>query len=539
MAKIRYLQRTHDSRPGDEKTVDDACARVLVLLGMAEYSGTRRAGTPGVKFLMSLALRMGRTLSELRQSMTASEMLMWIEYDRISPVGDIRGDIQAAQIVSAVYGSQGAKVPLSDAILQWGERSNKQTRIRLPGLRMHLPRLRSNFFNIKSDEEYLKRPCEMLVQKNSEPLRRFFFVRRMVMATLRELIIKISADSSSFQSEITRASRMGSDYYRTMQAGGRQAAVAAKESERALSDLTNSFASAGKAAAAATVAFATGKLVQIADEWNSVNARLQQASASADDFATSQRQLMDISQRTGTAFSDNANLFARAAASMREYGYSSEEVLKITEAVSTGFKLSGASTQESSSVITQFSQALAQGVLRGEEFNAVNESGDRVIRALATGMGVARKDLKSMADQGKLTIDKVVPALMSQLGVLQGEFATMPQTVSGSLQKVTNSFMGWVGGVNAATGATDALSGGLDGVAQTLDSFTSSAVSGALSDVADNMSVITTVAGALVGIGLAKYLSGIVTSATSATGALISAAKSEVALAVAQDRADD
>ncbi|HBL7128693.1 TPA: phage tail tape measure protein, partial [Enterobacter asburiae] len=315
------------------------------------------------------------------------------------------------------------------------------------------------------------------------------------------------------------------------------AAAAARESERALSDLTAGFASAGRAAAAATAAFATGKLVQIADEWNSVNARLKQASSSADDFAASQRQLMEISQRTGTAFSDNANLFSRAAASMREFGYSSDEVLKITEAVSTGLKLSGANTQEASSVITQFSQALAQGVLRGEEFNAVNEAGDRVIRALAAGMGVARKDLKSMADQGQLTIDKVVPALMSQLGSLQGEFAIMPQTVSGSLQKVTNSFMAWVGGVNQATGATDALSGGLDGVAQTLDSFTSSAVSGALSDVADNMSTITTVAGALVGVGLARYLSGVVTSATSATGALISAAKSEVALAVAQDKA--
>ena len=357
------------------------------------------------------------------------------------------------------------------------------------------------------------------------------------MATLRELIIKISANSQSFQTEISRASRMGQDYYRTMQNGGRQSAAAARESERALSDLTDGFASAGRAAAAATAAFATGKLVQIADEWNSVNARLKQASSSAEDFAVTQRQLMEISQRTGTAFSDNANLFSRAAASMREYGYSSDEVLKITEAVSTGLKLSGANTQEASSVITQFSQALAQGVLRGEEFNAVNEAGDRVIRALAAGMGVARKDLKSMADQGQLTIDKVVPALMSQLGSLQGEFANMPQTVSGSLQKVTNSFMAWVGGVNQATGATDALSGGLDSVAQTLDSFTSSAVSSALSDVADNMSTITTAAGALVGIGLARYLSGVVTSATSATGALISAAKSEVALAVAQDKA--
>lgn len=90
--------------------------------------------------------------------------------------------------------------------------------------------------------------------------------------------------------------------------------------------------------------------------------------------------------------------------------------------------------------------------------------------------------------------------------------------------------------MNQATGATDALSGGLDGLAKTLDSLTSSAVSGALSDVADNMSLVTTAAGGLVGIGLARYLGGIVTSASSATGALISAAKSEVALAVAQEK---
>ncbi|EKI56972.1 tape measure domain protein, partial [Escherichia coli EC1735] len=30
-------------------------------------------------------------------------------------------------------------------------------------------------------------------------------------------------------------------------------------------------------------------------------------------------------------------------------------------------------------------------MLRGEEFNSVNESGDRIVRALAAGMGVARK----------------------------------------------------------------------------------------------------------------------------------------------------
>ena len=56
---------------------------------------------------MMLALRMGRTLSELRREMSASEIMMWAEFDRFSPLGDERADIRAAQIVSAVYGAQG------------------------------------------------------------------------------------------------------------------------------------------------------------------------------------------------------------------------------------------------------------------------------------------------------------------------------------------------------------------------------------------------------------------------------------------------
>lgn len=339
------------------------------------------------------------------------------------------------------------------------------------------------------------------------------------MATLRELIIKISANSQSFQSEISRASRMGNDYYRVMQTGGRQAAAASRETQRALAEVTSQINTAKTSAlgmaGAFAGAFATGHLISLADEWSSVNARLKQASQSSDDFTESQRALMDISQRTGTAFSDNASLFARSAASMREYGYSSQQVLDVTEAISTGLKLSGASTAEASSVITQFSQALAQGVLRGEEFNSVNENGDRVIRALAAGMGVARKDLKAMADQGMLTADKVVPALISQLGTMRGEFEAMPQTVSAATTKVENAFMAWVGGANEATGATSAL------VA-------------VLNTVSDNIDTVATAAGALAAIGGARYLGGMFGDLGNQTAQLIDARKNEIALASAR-----
>ncbi len=312
---------------------------------------------------------------------------------------------------------------------------------------------------------------------------------------------------------------MGNDYYRVMQTGGRKAAAASRETQRALAEVTSQIntakASALGMAGAFAGAFATGHLISLADEWSSVNARLKQASQSSDDFTESQRALMDISQRTGTAFSDNASLFARSAASMREYGYSSQQVLDVTEAISTGLKLSGASTAEASSVITQFSQALAQGVLRGEEFNSVNENGDRVIRALAAGMGVARKDLKAMADQGLLTADKVVPALISQLGTMRGEFEAMPQTFSAATTKIENAFMAWVGGANEATGATATLVSVMNGVA-------------------DNIDTVAAAAGVLASIGGARYLGGKLNDLGSETANLIDARKNEIALAAAR-----
>ncbi|MBI6943728.1 phage tail tape measure protein, partial [Pseudomonas putida] len=302
----------------------------------------------------------------------------------------------------------------------------------------------------------------------------------MAGQTLRSLIVSVSAETSAYQREMAKAGRMGQNYLRTITTGNRDSVsswrsqeAAVRAQSAAMQSLTSSV---GGYASAMAGALAVGNLIHQADSWNQVNARLKQASTSTEDFTVSQKALFEISQRTGTAFADNANLFSRSSASMREFGYSSSDVLGVTEALALGLQLSGAGGAEASSVITQFSQALGQGVLRGEEFNSVNENGDRVIRALATGMGVARKDLKAMADQGLLTIDKVVPALISQLGTLQGEFKDLPGSVGAAMTTVNNSFQAWAGGLDGTTGSTKVLAAAITLVAENMDVLAGSAL---------------------------------------------------------------
>jgi len=338
------------------------------------------------------------------------------------------------------------------------------------------------------------------------------------MATLRELIIKVSADSGSFQREIARASRMGQDYYKTMDQGGKQAAAATRETQRSIaalnSELVSVKATATGLAGVWAGAFATHQLIQYADTWNQLSGRLRLASTDANDFATAQRALMELSQRTGTSFEANATLYSRVASSLRDAGYASADVARVTETVATSLKLSGASTEEASSVITQLSQALGSGVLRGEEFNAIMENGGRLAKLLADGMKTTVGGLRNMAQNGQLTTDKIVP-LLTNVEQLRKEFETLPASISGSSQKVQNAFMAWVGGANDALGVSSALAGALDGLAA-------------------NINTVASGAAVLAAVGSSRLLGGMLSGVASTTGQLVDARKKEIALADAQ-----
>src|SRR5574338_259213 len=88
--------------------------------------------------------------------------------------------------------------------------------------------------------------------------------------------------------------------------------------------------------------------------------------------------------------------------------------LSLTESISQALRISGASAAEAQSSLLQFGQALASGVLRGEEFNSVVENSPRLAKALADGLNVPIGRLRKLAAEGRLTADVVVNALMSQ-----------------------------------------------------------------------------------------------------------------------------
>ncbi|MCO7523985.1 phage tail protein [Pseudomonas asiatica] len=70
-------------------------------------------------FMLTLALRLGMTLQDLKQCMSAEELFLWQAYNEDSPLSDARGDIQAAIVAASTLQAQGAKVTPMDLLPQW------------------------------------------------------------------------------------------------------------------------------------------------------------------------------------------------------------------------------------------------------------------------------------------------------------------------------------------------------------------------------------------------------------------------------------
>jgi tape measure domain-containing protein len=211
------------------------------------------------------------------------------------------------------------------------------------------------------------------------------------------------------------------------------------------------------------------QVVQIADGWNLMVARLKLATAGSREFVAAQIELFKIAQMLGVPLAEVSTLYGKLHQAVRQLGGEQKTAFKLTEAISQALKISGASAQEAQSALLQFGQGLAGTALRGAEFNATVEAAPRLAQALADGLNVPIGRLKKMADQGQLTADIVINALLSQKDKLAAEYAQLPLTVTSSFERVKNAFAQWIAKVDESTGLTQKLARALDWLATNLD----------------------------------------------------------------------
>tara|TARA_R110002111_G_scaffold242821_1_gene304811 strand:- start:7899 stop:9764 length:1866 start_codon:yes stop_codon:yes gene_type:complete len=236
----------------------------------------------------------------------------------------------------------------------------------------------------------------------------------------------------------------------------------------AFSSLQSSILTTTKAATGLAAAFGLNELRKAADEWTTVNNKLRLVTDSEENLIDTRTRLLSLASETRTELETTVSLYARLQRATEDAGISQNELFQITEAINQSFAISGATVAETTASVTQLTQALGSGVLRGQEFNSISEQAPRLLKALTDSLNVTRGELRQMANDGVLTSDIVIEAIKGSSNAIANEFATAIPTASQALTVFGTSLTVAIGKLDEATGASNALSNAILGISEAI-----------------------------------------------------------------------
>jgi lambda family phage tail tape measure protein len=268
------------------------------------------------------------------------------------------------------------------------------------------------------------------------------------------------------------------------------------------------------------------EIIGLADQFTNLQNRIRAVTDTEAEAASAFKLIQNVAKDTRSDLSAVGALFSDLTIATEEMGLSQQEVAGIASTFSKALKISGADANASAGAIRQFGQALASGVLRGDEFNSIMEANPTFMRNVAKQLGVTTGELRKMAEEGQLTSDVLVAATDEIADTIDADFGKTLATVGDAFTNIKNNIIALLGEIESRTGLFAGIAASINLIAENLN-FVGAAIafafgSAAVGVIAQGVVMFNRVAKAIrgaagaavilqavTGVGLAKALGGL------------------------------
>lgn len=343
------------------------------------------------------------------------------------------------------------------------------------------------------------------------------------MATLRELAIRVTADSSSYQREMSRATRLGTDYYKTIEERSRRFDAYVASNNRSIQAMNAQLHSLKSSALSLATAFAGGfaitSIINTADDWGQMAARVKMAvnsvGGSVDNYQNVQKRLLEISNRNAKSITDSQELYIATASSMRDLGYSTNDTIDFIEAMSNSYTINATSAEKVQSSINAINKAMITGKVTSKQWQDLMASTPNIASALADSLKKDEAIIKNLGLSGQISMRQLAEAMIKVKDETGRMADNMGNTVKDGFTQISNSFGTLIGELNDSAGITRGLASGLN-------------------IIAENIGLVTGAAGVFVSIGLGRYFGRLSDSVINATKTTLNNRTAQISLAQTQ-----
>lgn len=256
------------------------------------------------------------------------------------------------------------------------------------------------------------------------------------------------------------------------------------------------------------------------------------ASNDLEETSRIQELIYQSAQRTRMSYLGTVDAVTALAKGAGDAFSSSDEVVAFAENMNKQLKSAGASQQDAASASEQLSKALGAGVLTSEQFNAVSSTAPNIIQTIADYMGKPVKEVRKLAEEGKITSDIVKNAMLGATDNINEEFKTVPMTWTNAWELIKNAATYSLSGVtedineflnsDSAQKALGGIVGAIDILADVAEGVIGMLTTGA-GFIVDNLGFILPVLAAI-GVMLAIINSAAIAVALSTVGGALATA---------------
>ena len=173
---------------------------------------------------------------------------------------------------------------------------------------------------------------------------------------------------------------------------------------------------------------ATKKILGLSDTLASTKARLNLIVDDGGSVNELEKKIMASAQRSRASYLSAAQAVSQMGLMAADAFSSNDELIAFTETLNKQFVIAGANAAGAEAATLQLTQAMASGVLRGEELNSVFEQAPNVIQSIADYLGVSIGEIRGMAAEGQITADIVKNAMFAAADDVNAKFSSMPMT---------------------------------------------------------------------------------------------------------------
>lgn len=187
------------------------------------------------------------------------------------------------------------------------------------------------------------------------------------------------------------------------------------KTERSAASLSGQLNGLTRVIKGVVAAMAIREMAGMVQQYQAMAERVQMATRSADEFEMVQRRLQSTADGTYRSLSEAQELFIRTADSIRDMGYSLEQVIDIQDSMSYAFVTNATSADRAQAAINQFTKAVNTGKVSADQWETITSAIPSVVNDIATATGRAASEVRALGASGKLAARDLTEGLRKSL----------------------------------------------------------------------------------------------------------------------------